>query len=185
MTRDEVFDAISPVLRLVTGYDDGHVILANPNEGAPTGPYLAVSPDVNVNDMGQARTVKRAGAEPFTVDFVTISNHLSEVSLQFYRGSANDMAKRVKNCNKRPDVSGMLFQAGVGWLRTGPINNITTLQSGQQEPRAQLSLFLMHQFEDVVTINTIERVPYTVQDEEARTLAEGDTATPGAPPAAT
>ena len=73
MTRDEIFDALLPIVRLVTGYDGGHVILGNPNEGAPTGPYIAVSPDVNTTDMGQARTRYSDGAEPLTLSLIHIS----------------------------------------------------------------------------------------------------------------
>lgn len=61
-------------------------------------------------------------------------------SVNFYRGNALAYARKLHQCNKRPDVSMMLFKSGIGWGGTDAVNNLTALQAANWEPRAQVTV---------------------------------------------
>jgi hypothetical protein len=179
MTNDELFDIMRPIILTVTGVPE--VILANPNAPAPSGPYAAVQPQQVITEQGQAN-VRRSnvtGQESITVD--VRAQIMCECSINFYRGDTRTMAGKLKQSNKRPDVSATLFKNKLGWNRTGPVNNLTALQSNNFESRAQITIFLMYETTDPVVINSIEQVAWEVQNEKAEVLASGNIVSPDAP----
>ena len=94
-----------------------------------------------------------------------------ELSINCFRGDdAISRLSRLQQCNKRPDVSAALFKAGLGWQRASVPNNLTRLQSGNPEQRAQIYIYLMYETSDIVTINNIESVGLTVLDDDDRIL---------------
>ncbi len=181
MTEDEIFDIIQPIIVLVTGLAGDHVILGDPNEGAPIGPYAAVRPMNNLTERGQAIIIRKTSATALSVDNDVRAQMIAECSVNFYRGNAMSSAQKLKQANKRSDISTTLFKAKLGWQRTAQVNNLTTLQSNQQEPRAQISIFLMYETTDPITINSIENVPYEVQYEDGTVVATGNVLSPDAP----
>lgn len=179
MTELELFNIIRPIVLLVTGVPE--CILANPNAESPSGEYAVIEPKSNVTSRGQANIVSKDKVGPIDID-VTIKRQLiAQCSVQFYRGAALDYASRLMDCNKRSDVSRMLYQAGVGWNRAGPVNNLKTLQSDNVENRSQISLFLMYEETDETSVNSIERIQIQVQNEDAQVLETIELETPDAP----
>ena len=178
MTNIELFDIIRPIIISVTGVPE--CILADPNAPAPSGEYAAVRPKQSISERGQSNIIRTNGTGN-ELDVDVRAQIIAECSVNFYRGNAVDYAEKLKQCNKRPDVSASLYRAGVGWNRTSSVNNLTTLQSDNQEQRAQISLYLMYEATDSVTINSIERVNYDVQYETGTVVASGSVETIDAP----
>lgn len=168
MTRDELFDILCPIVNTVTGVN---VVLADePGAPSPSGQYIALEPMSTLTERGQA-TVKTS---PLNRDVATTVSRklISECSINVYRGNARDVAFKLKECNKRPDVSVALFKAGIGWQRTGPVNNLTALQNNKMEQRAQISIYLMFEDSDTVITNSIESVGVAVESETGSTLQQ-------------
>lgn len=175
MTELEIFKIIQPIIITVTGLDGDHVILGDPNEGAPLGPYAAVRPQQSITERGQANVRRKNSVTPLFLDIDVRAQIIAECSVNFYRGNAMSSAQKLKQANKRSDISAILFKANLGWNRTGQVNNLTTLQSDQQEPRSQISLFLMYETTDPIVINTIESAEFEIQNPEGTVIATGST----------
>lgn len=178
MNNIQLFDIIRPIILSVTGVPE--CILADPNAPAPTGEYAAVRPKQSITERGQANIIRTNGTGN-ELDVDVRAQIIAECSVNFYRGNAVDYAERLKQCNKRPDISEALFRAKLGWNRTSAVNNLTTLQSNNQEQRAQISIFLMYETTDEVTINSIERASFDVQYETGVIVASGSVETIDAP----
>jgi hypothetical protein len=146
------------------------VILADPNAPSPVGEYVSVEPKQSLSQRGQANIHRATSVTPESVDVDVRAQVMVEVSLNFYRGNARDRAERLLQANKRPDVSAILFKAGLGWNRENGINNLTTLQSNNYEQRAQMSIFLMYETTDPIVINSIESVEVSVENAKAEVL---------------
>lgn len=181
MNEDEIFDILLPLLQAVTGLDGEHIILGDPDEGAPTGQYMAVRPLQNIDERGGATVKRKTSLTAASVDVSVHANIIAQCNINVYRGNAMSLAQKIKRMNLRPDVSAALFKAKMGWNRTSQVNNLTTLQSGRQEPRAQISVFLSYQTTDLITINSIEQVAFDVQYENGVVVASGDVTTPDVP----
>lgn len=171
MTRTQLFQILRPTIERVTGLT-GAVILADPNAPAPTGPYAAVEPFQRINERGQANIYQRNSTlTARSVDVEVRPQLLVDVSVNFYRGDAMCNASRLKQCNKRPDVSADLFAAKVGWFGTDAVNDLSTLVSGNVERRAQITLRVGFEQTDEVTVNNIESVGVEVQYEDGTVVA--------------
>ena len=179
MTSLELYKIIRPIIINVTGVPV--VILANPNEAAPKGPYAAVQPKQSVNQEGQANNYRENnGTDNLDVD--SRAQVVAECSVNFYRGDAVTFAELLQQANRKQSVADALFKSKVGWKRTGPINNLTFLQSNNWENRAQISIFLTYEeVSNPETINSIERVPFELQNKDADILLSGEVVTPDAP----
>lgn len=181
MTEDEIFDIVQPIIVLVTGLPGANVILADPNQNAPSGAYASIRPVQNITERGQANVIRSSSPGVTSVGVDVRAQMVVTCSVNFYRVNAMSNAQKLKQCNKRPDVSAMLFTAGLGWNRAGMVNNLSSLQSNNYEQRSQVSLFLMYETTDPVTINSIEEVQYNVQYEDATVVASGEILAPDAP----
>ena len=179
MNREQLFDAIRPIIMSVTGVPE--CILADPDAPAPQGLYASVQPKQTINQRGQAN-IKRTNV-PFanSVNVDVRAQIIVNCSVNFYRNGAHDAASRILQANKRPDVSEALYRAGLGWNRAGPVNNLSALQSSNIEERAQVSIFLMYETTDPVVINSIESLQVIVQNESGATLEDFTVASPDAP----
>jgi hypothetical protein len=91
---------------------------------------------------------------------------MCSASVNFYRGEALMYAERLKQANKRPDVSMMLFKAEIGWNSTDAINNLTSLQSANFEQRAQITIRLMYETSSLPVVNNILSVEVALQNEK-------------------
>lgn len=178
MNRLEIFNIIRPIVASVTGVTN--VILADQvrSDGSgiesPDGEYIVIEPKQSINQRGQANIYRSTSATPQSVDVEVRAQIIVEVSVNVFRGvDAVSRVERLLQCNKRPYVSATLFTNKLGWNRTSAPNNLTRLQSGNPEQRAQIYLYLMYETRDPVVINNIESASYEVQYEDGQIIASG------------
>ena len=180
MTNLEVFDIMRQIVLTVTGVPE--VILANPNAPSPPGEYASIKPKQSITQRGQANIYRKTSASPLSQDEEVRAQIIAECSINFYRGvSARDRAERLLQCNKRSDISALLFTNGLGWNRAGPINDLDALQSNNWEQRAQISVFVMYETRDEITINSIESAEWEIQYEDGTVIATGKVESDDAP----
>lgn len=173
MTNEELFAKLRPIVMLATGVPE--CILADQKGPAqvpaPAGPYASITPRQSVSERGQANIItKDVPGNLVQVD--VRAQIMCSVSVNFFRGEALQYAERLKQANKRPDISVMLFKAGIGWNGTDAVNNLTSLQSANWEQRAQITLRLMYETSSLPEVNNILSATVIMQNEKAQTLQE-------------
>jgi hypothetical protein len=183
MNRLEIFNIIRPIVASVTGVTN--VILADQvrSDGSglpsPNGEYIVIEPSQSISERGQANIYRSTSAAPLAIDVEIRAQIIVEVSINVFRGvDALSRVSRLLQCNKRPDVSATLFRNKLGWNRTSAPNNLTRLQSGNPEQRAQIYLYLMYETRDPVVINNIESASYEIQYEDGQVIASGTAMAP-------
>ena len=134
MTNEELFQKLRPIVELVTGLPNGQVILADQSADAPapSGVYASIYPRQTVVERGQANIYTK-DLPGDLVQYDVRAQIIASCSVNFFRGNSHSMAESLKQCNKRPDVSLMLFKSGLGWNGTDAVNNLTGLQSARWE----------------------------------------------------
>ncbi|MDX1474817.1 MAG: hypothetical protein R3309_11655, partial [Reinekea sp.] len=75
--------------------------------------------------------------------------------------------------NHLPDVSESLLVNGLGWMRNGAQNNLTTLNQGQQEPRSQIDIFIRLKESATGTVQQIYTVEWEGENEDGDTISTG------------
>lgn len=180
MTRDELYAALVPIIKSMTGVPV--VIPADDNKRSPSGPYAALEPHQTINQRGQS-SIKRVKLDNGLVSKAVSTNMVIECAIDFYRGDARHMAAKLREANKRPSISMALMRAGIGWGGVGPINNLTALQGDSNEQRAQATFTVFYTDTVVDEIGAIEYVPFTVFDDKGHelTTANVDIREPVAP----
>lgn len=178
MNRLELFNILRPIVESVTGLTT--VILADQVDSkgkglpSPQGEYATIEPKQSISQRGQANIYRSTSVAPRAIDTDVRAQIIVEVSINVFRGvDAVSRVERLLQCNKRPDVSAALRAAKLGWQRASAPNNLTRLQSGNPEQRAQVYLYLMYETTDTVTINNIESASYEVQYEDGQVIASG------------
>jgi hypothetical protein len=167
MTNEQLFTILEPIIRVVTGVPV--VILADQNHPAPKGVYATVRPRQSIVERGQANiTVKDIPDDKVSTD--VRAQIIATCSVNFYRGDAVGSAEKLKQCNKRPDVSMNLFKNKLGWLSTDAVNNLTALQSNNWEQRAQVNIKLMYEVSNYVEINDILSTQIIAENEKGSVL---------------
>lgn len=136
---------------------------------APNGPYATITPRQSVGERGQANITSR-DIPGDLVQYDVRAQIMCAVSVNFYRGEALMYAERLKQANKRPDVSMMLFKAKIGWNSTDAVNNLTSLQSANFEQRSQITLRLMYETLSQPEINNILSASVSLENEKAEVL---------------
>lgn len=159
MTNNEIFAALRPHILNVTGVSE--CILADPNGPSPDGPYASVRPRQSIRERGQANIIMTDGAND-TIVYEIRAQIVASCEINFFRGEAMQYAEMLKECHKRPDVCWPLWKAGIGWGGTEPVNNLTALQAGNFEQRAQIIVKLLYEAVNTVTVNNILHVPFTI-----------------------
>lgn len=178
MTNNELFAIVRQIVMLVTGLPDGKVIIRDPNAPAPSGEYCSIA----VN--GSSRRFSKGGYKTKNIGPVsspigdvydieqTVTQHvLRDVSLNFYRGEANDYAIMMLGASKRFDVHELLIRNKLGLINTGPVNDLTALQSNQFEVRAELTITIASLEEQVVAGQAIYRSDVVVENESGNQIA--------------
>lgn len=169
MTELELFTPLQQIVKLVTDLPDSNVILADQNSKSPTGEYCTIRPSQTVGQRGQANLYNSDIAGNLVRTDVR-AQIMATCSVNFYRGNALNYARKLHQCNKRPDVSMILWRAGIGWNGTDAINNLTALQAANWEQRAQITLRLMYETSDIATINNILSVGIITESESGDVL---------------
>lgn len=171
MTNEELFAKLRPIVMLATGVPE--CILADQSGPgsmpAPKGAYATITPRQYVGERGQAN-VKSRDIPGDKVEVDVRAQIMCSASINFYRGEALMYAERLKQANKRPDVSMMLLRAKIGWNSTDAVNNLTSLQSANFEQRAQITIRLMYETSSLPAINNILSVEVALQNEKARVI---------------
>lgn len=171
MTNEELFAILRPIVMLATGVPE--CILADQagpgSMPAPKGPYATITPRQSVTERGQANIVTR-DAPDNQVEVDVRAQIMCAASVNFYRGEALMYAERLKQANKRPDVSVMLFKAKVGWNGADGVNNLTSLQSANFEQRAQITLRLMYETSSLPVVNNILSASVALENERAEVI---------------
>jgi hypothetical protein len=171
MTDEQLFDVLRPLILTVTGVPE--CILANPNAPSPSGAYCSVRAHQGITQRGQANNYKRniPNGPYIDVEKDARAQIIAKCAIEFFRGDAMNFAQKLLQMNRRPDVQAALFKANIGWQGTGPINNITALQSDNFESRAYIDVHLMYETSDPVVINQIASAQVIVEDEKSNELA--------------
>lgn len=177
MTDQELFAILRPIVMSVTGVPE--CILADPNKPSPLGVYASIRPRQSVRERGQANIYRANTAlVPSPIGPVNDlqvdvrAQIMCDVSIQFYRGAAMQMAESLKQCNKRPSVSAALFKNKIGWNGTSAVNNLTSLQSNNWEQRSEITMTLMYETSSKETMNAIYSAQVIVQNEKADILEQ-------------
>lgn len=175
MTNEEFFKKIRPIILLATGVPE--CLLADqPGTGsmpAPHGPYATVTPRQSVGERGQAN-INMRNLPGNLVEYDVRAQIMCSCSVNFYRGEALMFAERLKQANKRPDVSALLYKAGIGWNMADAVNNLTSLQSANFEQRAQITLRLMYEASSVVEVNNILHVSLVAENEDGQVIQSAE-----------
>ncbi|WJV25915.1 MULTISPECIES: phage neck terminator protein [Pseudomonas] len=171
MTNEELFKKLRPIVMLATGVP---VCLLADQGGpgsmsAPKGAYATITPRQYVGERGQANVISR-DIPGDLVEFEVRAQIMCSASINFYRGEALMYAERLKQANKRPDISMMLFKAKIGWNSADGVNNLTSLQSANFEQRSQITLRLMYEAISLSEINNILSVEVALENEKAQVL---------------
>lgn len=169
MTEVELFQKLRPVIQLVTGLPNGKVVMADQSITAPPGEYCTIRPSQTIAERGQANVYAK-NAPGDLVETDVRAQIVGSCSVNFYRGNALAYARKLHQCNKRPDVSMMLFKSGIGWGGTDAVNNLTALQAANWEPRAQVTVRVLYEMTDVSTINAILTTSIVVENEHGDVL---------------
>lgn len=171
MTNEELFKKLRPIVMLATGVPE--CVLADQigpgSMPSPQGAYATITPRQSVSERGQANIVSR----DMPGDMVEVdvrAQIMCSCSVNFYRGEAIMFAERLKQANKRPDISVMLLKAKIGWNSTDVVNNLTSLQSGNFEQRAQITIRLMYETSSLPVINNILSASVTLENEKAQVI---------------
>jgi hypothetical protein len=171
MTNEELFKKLRPIVMLATGVPE--CILADQagpgSMPAPKGAYATITPRQYVGERGQANVTSR-DVPGDQVEFDVRAQIMCSASINFYRGEALMYAERLKQANKRPDISIMLFKSKIGWNSADGVNNLTSLQSGNFEQRAQITIRLMYEAISLSEINNILSVSVSLENEKAQVL---------------
>lgn len=171
MTNQELFAKLRPIVMLATGVPE--CLLADQigpgSMPAPQGAYATITPRQAISERGQANIVSR-DAPGNQVEVDVRAQIMCSASINFYRGEALMYAERLKQANKRPDISMMLFKAKIGWNSTDAVNNLTSLQSANFEQRAQITIRLMYETSSLPVINNILSATVALENEKAQVI---------------
>ncbi|MFA7943089.1 hypothetical protein ACEK06_11570 [Pseudomonas brenneri] len=171
MTNEELFKKLRPIVMLATGVPE--CLLADQagpgSMPAPKGAYATITPRQSISERGQANIVSRdIPGDQVQVD--VRAQIMCSCSVNFYRGEAIMFAERLKQANKRPDISMMLFKAKIGWNSTDAVNNLTSLQSANFEQRAQITIRLMYETSSLPAVNNILSATVVLENEKAQVI---------------
>ena len=78
------------------------------------------------------------------------------------------------NCSRLSGVHALLLSKRLGWAGSDPVQNLTALQSSEQEERAVIVVHLVGEKKVSETVNTIEAARIIVEDEKTNVLRDSD-----------
>lgn len=177
MTDNEIYDVFHQIITTITGLAGDHVIPADDNQPAPDGAYASIKVGQTRGQRGHANQVlKNTALVTSPIGQVRDVEHdirpqvTNDISLNFYRAGAGENAGLMYQANKRPDISQILFQAGIGWRNASAINDLSFLQSQEMEERAQLTITVWYEQTQKVTTNAIYSATVSVENEDGDIL---------------
>lgn len=178
MTRLELFQILRPIVISKTGVPE--CILADQNEPAPSGEYATIG-FMPISEIGTGgHSYKEVDAVDGNINFkdleVTVkSSQEVQVSVNFYRGNARDYAPKLKQADQFPSVHETMLINGLGWMRTSEVNNLTALNQAEQEPRAQIYIYLRRMESATETVQAIYTTSWEIENENGDVISSGST----------
>lgn len=168
MTEQELFTILRPFVALVSGCEQ--VILAAQNKNAPKGSYGSIQIRYDDSERGQANISTKYLAASRQVETTIKPQLVVTVVVEFFRDGAKLYAERLKQMNRRGDVVWPLFKEGIGIRNVGRSMDLTALQSSNYEERARCEIVLWMEGETKYIVNTIEKVPASVENERGEVI---------------
>lgn len=168
MTNEDLYRLLRPAVMTASGVPT--VIMAAQNAPAPVGPYASVHVRTDIGERGMATQVKTLLPDNETFAHTNTSHQEVTCVVEFYRAGAKEYAAKLLQVDKREDVTWPLFKSGVNIMRTGPVLDLTALQSDQFEERARVDIYLRMDLSQQYDINRIMEASGTVQNENGANL---------------
>lgn len=168
MNELQLFSVMRKIIMEVTGVDE--CIFGDVSEIAPRGEYAAVRVMSTVQATSKGKVTTVTNAEARTVTTTIKVPVMYSVTVNFYRVSAMERAIKLINCSRLPNVHMHLLAAGLGWVDSDPVQNLTGMQSATNEKRAVIVIRLTGFSEVSSTVNTIEQVDLNVSNERSEHL---------------
>lgn len=146
MNRLDIFSTLRSIVLRVTRIPE--CILENQNQPSPNGAYAAINPQKSIINRGQSKKNYTVHTEDDKSLNVSLLKQIFVTStINFYGNDARTLANLLIECNKLPSISAILYGANIGWLGTGPVNDLTALQSARYENRASIDVNLWYEEE--------------------------------------
>lgn len=171
MTNLEMYKIFQPLIKKACGVP--HVIYADQNAPAPSGPYCAIQFGTNVRQYAQA-VQRRHVTDRRTI--VTKYYRQLEVDcmINFYRAGALDYARKLIEFNHLQFVVDVMQRHKMGVRNISAVHNLTELFSGNMEERANVKMVVWYSDPIEDEVNTIEHAKIILETEEEVVLAEFD-----------
>jgi hypothetical protein len=177
MTNIELYKLLRPAVMTASGVP--MIIPGADNQSAPIGSYASIHVRTGINERGMAFQRRKLLPDGETFEHTIKSQQEVTCAVEFYRDGAKEYAAKLLQFDKRDDVIWPLFKAGICIMSTGPVLDLTALQSNQHEERARVDILLRMEAARVYTINRIMEVTGIVQNEDGTELQSATvTATP-------
>lgn len=168
MTNLDLYKLLYPAVKLASGVP--MVIPAADNAPAPTGPYASIHIRTDIRERGMAFKDRRLLPDNETFEHTVRSQQEVTCTVEFYRDGAKEYAANMLQMDKRDDIVWTLYKAGLNIMRTGPVLDLTALQSNQYEERARVDIYLRMQVAGKYNINRIMEATGAVSNEDGDEL---------------
>ncbi|MGO3890084.1 MAG: phage neck terminator protein [Paenalcaligenes sp.] len=146
------------------------IIPAADNHKAPKGSYASIHIGTDIRERGMAFKDRRLLPDDETFEHTIRSQQEVTCTVEFYRDGAKEYAANMLQMDKRDDIVWPLYKAGVNIMSTGPVLDLTALQSNNYEERARVEIYLRMQVSSKYNINRIMEVSGAVQNEDGSEL---------------
>lgn len=172
MTNYEIYTVMRQIVMKVTGLKQ--VYLADQAVQAPSGTYATIRVAQGVQPMALGTVRRTYDKEKQTVTETVSCPVRYDIPVNFYRAGAMDYAPMLINCSRLSGVHALLLSKRLGWAGSDPVQNLTALQSSEQEERAVIVVHLVGEKKVSETVNTIEAARIIVEDEKTNVLRDSD-----------
>lgn len=163
MTNIELYRLLQPAVMAASGVPV--IIPAGDNKPSPKGSYASIHIRTDIRERGMAFKDRRLLPDNETFEHTVRSQQEVTCTVEFYRDGAKEYAANMLQMDKRDDIVWALYKAGLNIMRTGPVLDLTALQSNQYEERARVDIYLRMQVARKYQINRIMEVTGVAQNE--------------------
>ncbi|WP_368647965.1 hypothetical protein [Castellaniella ginsengisoli] len=172
MTNIELYKLLRPAVATASGVPK--IIMAGQNKEPPAGSYASIHVRTDIRERGMAFKRRRLLPDNETFEHTIRSQQEVTCVVEFYRTGAKEYASNLLQADKRDDIIWDLFKAGLSIMETGPVLDLTALQSDQYEERARVDIRLRMEVSNTYEINRIMEVSGMVQSESGSNLQSFD-----------
>ena len=177
MTNAELDLATKHIINLV--HPSLKVIKAYQSKRAPTGSYAVVSvlevsetPVVPLVTLSDTEKVDSPIGQVSNVAQSTKQQLITQITVNFYRQNANELARDMLDCAWRPDIHDYLLRNDLGWQRNDPIANLSAEINGKYEERAKFTVYMMHEQASTPSVTNAIYSTQVILKEEDETVAD-------------